>query len=195
MFRTHLLRVLSYVGAVFWVAFVWGALKVLSAPDTAKHSHLAGWAILVIASALMIATMDHWVKYLQVILGGGILGGLLVTVQGHTLNGAPFPRSIAAALTALLIGSSLISRTLAGRKLRILDRVALVAFLGALVGGMVQGTPTSGAVGLAVGFGCLLTAWFCNRSLSGNERRPGNGNGGTAAPVRGRAGPPKRIEH
>jgi NAD/NADP transhydrogenase beta subunit len=185
MFRTHLLRVFSYVAAVFWVAFVWGGLKVLSAPDTAKHSHLAGWAILALASAVMIATMNHWVKYLQLILGGGILGGLLVTIQGHTLNGALFPRSVAAALTVLLIGSSLISRTLAGRKLRILDRVALVAFLGALLGGMVQGTPISGIVGLAVGFGCLFIAWFYNRSSSGNEKRPGNGNGGTAASVRG----------
>lgn len=184
MFRTHLSRVLSYVAAVFWVAFVWGGLKVLSQPDTAKHSHLAGWAILVIAAAVMLATMNHWVKYLQLILGGGILGGLLVTTQGHTLNGAPFPRSIAGALTALLIGSSLISGTLAGRKLRILDRLALVAFLGALVGGMVQGTPISGLIGLAVGFGCLLVAWLYNRSLSGKERRRENGNGGVAS-VRG----------
>ncbi len=158
MFRTHLLRVLSYVAAVFWLAFVWGGLKVLSAPDTARHSHLAGWAILVIATAVMIATMNRWGKYLQLILGGGVLGGLLVTIQGHTLNGVPFPRSIAAALTVLLIGSSLISRTLALRKLTMLDRMALVAFLGGLLGGIVQGTPTSGVVGLSIAFGCLLVA-------------------------------------
>jgi|SRR5579863_154561 len=177
MFRTHLLRVISYVAAVFWVAFVWGGLKVLSVPDTARHSHLAAWTILLIATAVMIAMMNHWVKYLQVILGGGILGGLLVTIQGHTLNGASFPRSIAAALTALFIGCSLISRTFAGRKLRMLDRVALVAFLGALLGGMVRGTPTFEVVGLAIGFGCLLAAWFRNRSLSGKGKRPKNGNG------------------
>jgi hypothetical protein len=185
MFRTHLLRVLSYIASVFWVAFVWGALKVLSAPDTAKHSHSAGLGILVIASVLMIATMNHWVKYLQIILGGGILGGLLATIQGHTLNGSPFPRSIAAALTVLLIGSSLVSRTLAGRKLRILDRVALVAFLGASLGGMVQGTPISGLVGLAVGFSCLLVALLYNRFVSGKESRRDNGNGGAVASVRG----------
>jgi len=183
MFRTHLLRVFSYVGAVFWVAFVWGGLKVLSEPDTAKHSHLAGWAILVIAAAVMIPTMNHWVKYLQVILGGGILGGLLATIQGHTLNGAPFPRPIAAALTALLVGCSLISRSLAMRKLRMLDRVALVAFLGALVGGMVKGTTMSGIVGVGVGFGCLLIAWLRNWFLCGKGKRGDGKNGDSLHPL------------
>jgi HAMP domain-containing protein len=183
--RLHLLRIGAYVAGFFWLAFVWGAIKVLSAPDTGKHSHLAGWAILIIATGVMIATMNHWVKYLQLVLGAFILGCLLATIQGHLLNGAPFPRLIAAALTALLIGCSLISWTLAGRKLRMLDRVALVAFLGALVGGMAQGTPTCGVVGLAIGFGCLLIAWLYNRSLSGNKTRPENGNGGTVASVRG----------
>ena len=124
---------------------------------------MAGWAILIVATTVMIVTMNHWVKYLQVILGGGILGGLFMTIHGHTLNGAPFPRLIAAALTVLLIGCSLISGTLPGRKLRMLDRAALVAFLGALVIGMVQGTPTSEVAGLTIGFGCLLIAWLYNR--------------------------------
>jgi hypothetical protein len=170
IFHTHLFRVLSYVAAVFWVTFVWGALKVLTAPDTARHSHMAGWAILAFAAAVMITTMNHWVKCLQIILGGGIFGGLLATLQGHTLNGASIPRSIAAALTVLLVGCSLISGTFAGRKLRMLDRVALVAFLGALVGGMVQETPIFGVVGLTIGYCCLLIAWLYNRTLSARER-------------------------
>jgi hypothetical protein len=163
MLRTHFFRVFSYIAAFFWIAFVWGGLTVLSAPDTRKHSHLAGWAILVIAAAVMITTMNHWVKYLQVILGGGILGGLLAIAQGHLLNGAPFSRMIAAGLTAVLIGCSLISQTLAKRSLRILDRVALVAFVAALASGMVVGTPAWGLVCVSVGFGCLFAAWLYNR--------------------------------
>jgi hypothetical protein len=163
MLRTHFLRVFTYVAAFFWVAFVWGVLTVLSAPDTAKHSHLAGWTILVIAAALMIATINHWVKYLQVILGGGILGGLLVIAQGHLLNGAHFPRIIAAALTAVLIGCSVIAQTLAKRSLRISDRIALVAFVVALASGMVVGAPTLELVCLSVAFGCLFAAWLYNR--------------------------------
>jgi hypothetical protein len=97
-------------------------------------------------------------------VGGGILGGLFVTIQGHTPSGVPFPRSTAAALTVLLIACSLISRTLAERKLTTLDRMTLVAFLGPLLGGLVQGTPRSGVVGLAIGLGCLVITWLMSRS-------------------------------
>jgi hypothetical protein len=108
----------------------------------------------------MIATMNHWVKYLQVIFGGAILGGIVATGTGHLLNDAkPFPRPIAAGVTALFIGCSLVSRTLARRKLTMLDRAALIAFLAAFVGGIVKDTPTSGLVGLGIGFGCLCAAW------------------------------------
>jgi hypothetical protein len=183
--HSHLLRIGAYLAQFFWLGFVWAAIKVLSEPDTGKHSHFAGWAILIIAVGLMIATMDHWVKYLQLVLGGFILGGLAVTIQGHLPNGAPCPRSIAAALTSLFIGCSLISGTLADRKLRRLDRAALIAFLGALVGGMFPGTPISGLVGLAIGFGCLLVTWLYHRPPSGKERRRKNGNGDAAVSVQG----------
>jgi hypothetical protein len=111
----------------------------------------------------MLATMNHWVKYLQVIFGGGILGGILAAGSGHLLNGSPFPRLVAASFTVLLVGCSLISRTLARRRLTVLDRVALVAFLAAFVGGIVKDTPTSGLVGLSIGFGCLSVAWLRGR--------------------------------
>ena len=75
----HLLRVGGYIAGFFWLAFVWGGIKAVSTPDTEGHSHLRGWALLIIAGAVMITTMDRWVKYLRVILGGGILGGLLAT--------------------------------------------------------------------------------------------------------------------
>jgi hypothetical protein len=163
MLRTHLFRVFTYVAVFFWVAFVWGGLTVLSAPDSGKGSHLAGWTILVIAAAVMIGTMSHWVKYLQVILGGGILGGLLVIAQGHLFNGERFPRMIAAGLTAALIGCSLISQTFANRSLRISDRIALVSFVAAFASGMIIGTPIWGLVSVSVGFGCLFAAWLYNR--------------------------------
>lgn len=175
-FITHLFRVGAYVAAVFWLAFVWGGLKVLSTPDTGRHSHLAGWTILVVAAAVMIATMNHWVKYLQVIFGGGILGGLLATGEGHLLNGSPFPRPVAAAMTALFVGCSLISGTLARHRLRMLDRLALIAFLAAFAGGLVKGTPNSCLIGLGIGFSCLLAAWVHNQLSS----TPNRDAGGTA---------------
>lgn len=162
--KTHLLRIAFYVATAFWLAFAYAGCVLISTPETGRHSHLAGWAILTITAAVMIVTMDHWVKYLRVILAGGILGGFLATATGHLLNGQPFPRLIAAIMTALLAGCSVISQTLAKRKLTMLDRAALVGFLLAFVSGIVKDTPMSGVAGLSVGFVCLLIAWSCARS-------------------------------
>lgn len=160
----------AYVAAAFWLAFVYAALKILAVPDTGRHSHLLGWAILFVAVVLVIATMDHWVRYLQMVLGGGILGGLLAAGTGHLLNGAPFPRAIAATVTALFVGCSLISRTLAKRRLEMFDRVALIGFLVSVVGGIYEETPIAGLIGFSAGLACLLAAWVQNRFLSSKDK-------------------------
>jgi len=176
-FAAHFLRVGAYILAVLWLAFVWGGLKVLSVPDTGRHSHLAAWAILVVAAAVMIIAMNHWVQYLQIIFGGGILGGLIATGTGHLLNDTkPFPRPIAAGMTVLFVACGLISRTLARRRLTMLDRTALIAFLVAFVGGIVKNTPASGLIGLSVGFGCLFVAWLGGGGASSIVRRRESGD-------------------
>ena len=109
----------------------------------------------------MIGTMNHWVRYLRVIFGAGILGGLLATGTGHLLNDPkPFPRSVAAGITALFVGCGLVSQTFASRRLTMFDRAALIAFLAAFVGGIVKDSPTSSLIGLTLGFGCLFVAWM-----------------------------------
>lgn len=162
-FTTHLLRIGAYVAATFWLAFTYGGWELVSTSDTGRHSHAAGWVILIIASVLMIITMNHWVKYLRVIIGGGVLGGLLATATGHLPNGKPFPQLIAAILTALLVGCSLISQNLAKRKLSILDRASLIGFLAAFVSGVVKNTPASDVAGLSIGLACLLFPVLCAR--------------------------------
>lgn len=170
-FVTHILRICSYVAEFFWLAFVYAGIKLVSLPETGRHSHVGGWVILAAATTVLVATTDHWVKTLQFILGGGILGGIVVTATGHLVNDSrPFPRLVALAITGLLIGSSLVSRTMAARELAGVDRVALVAFVAALVGGIVKNTPTSGAIGLAIGFVCLSSAWAFNRVRNNSSR-------------------------
>jgi hypothetical protein len=122
----------------------------------------------------MIATMNHWIKYLRFILGGFTLGTLLATVQGHVLNdNKPFPRPVAAVLTVLFVGSSLISHTIAERKVGMFDRVALVCFLVAFLGGLFKNTPRAGLIGLGIGFCCLFAAWLHNRLSSIPDRDAG----------------------
>jgi hypothetical protein len=174
-FATHLFRVGVYIGAFFWLALVYVGGNLASRPEIGTHSHLTGWATLLVAAGAAILTVSHWVKYLPVILGGGILGGLLAIGTGHLLNNKPFPRPVAAGVTALFLACGLISRPLAKRPLTMLDRVALMAFLAAFVGGIVIDTPTSGLIGLGIGFGCLFAAWLrdwlsCKRESEGTAR-------------------------
>jgi hypothetical protein len=171
-FATHLLRVGAYVAAAFWLAFAYAGGVLASRPETETHSHLVGWTILFVAVVVMIATVDHWVRYLQVILGGAIFGCLLALGSGHLLNNQPFPRSIAAGLTALFVGCSLISRTLARRRLTMFDRAALIAFVAAFVVGIVQDTPTAGLIGLGIGFCFLSVAWLRGRYSSTGRASP-----------------------
>jgi len=156
----NFLRAAAYTAAFVWLALVYVGGTLASRPETGAHSRLAGWTVLLVAAAVMIATMDHWVRYIQLIFGSGILGGLLATGTGHLLNGEPFSRLVAAAITALFVGCSLISRTLARRRLMMVDRVAILAFLAAFVGGILKGTPASGLVGLSIGFGFLSIGWL-----------------------------------
>jgi len=87
-----------YVLAFSWIALTYGGWVLISTPETGKHSHLIGWAIVTVCGALMVATVDHWAKYLTVLLGGGILGGRLILSNEHLLKvSRPFPRATAAA--------------------------------------------------------------------------------------------------
>jgi len=119
--------------AAFWRGLAYAGLILASSPEAARHSHLIGSMLLVFMVALMLATMGHWVKYLQMFLGRCTLSGLLATASGHVSNGNTFPRLSATAVTALLVGCSLLTRAPAGRKLRVFDRVALVGFLVAVM--------------------------------------------------------------
>jgi hypothetical protein len=165
-FVIHLRRIAAYVAVTFWLAFAYAGGKLVSMPETGRHSHFAGWTILSIAALTMILTMNYWVKYLHFIFGGLILGCLLATGTGHLLNDAPFPRWIAALLMALFVGCAVISRTFVKRKLRIADRLALTAFLAAFVGGLIKDTPISGLIGVGIGFCCLLVALLHDRISS-----------------------------
>ena len=171
-FTTHLSRIAAYIAVFSWLVLAYVGWVLVGTPKAGKQPHLVGGTILIVAVTVMIATINLWVKHLQVIFGGFILGGIIATCSGHLLNGSPLPRLTAASLTVLFIGCGLISRTLAQRRLTMFDRVALIAFLGAFVGGLVRGTPSAGVVGLGIGFGFLFTAWVRDRLLPPPKNAP-----------------------
>ena len=153
---------------VFWLAFVWAALKLLSMPDTGRHSHLGGWMILVVATALMIGAVDRWVRYLPVIFGGGLVGSLLATASGHLLNQRPIPRWVPACISVLFVGSGLVSQTFQNRKLTKFDRGTLVVFAAMFAAGAAVDDPTI-LIWWSLAFACLLVMWLRNRLLTGRQ--------------------------
>jgi hypothetical protein len=159
---TWLLQTAFYIATGGWLVLIIAGWQLLSKPDDA---HL-GMVILATCVLVMVATVDYWVKFLNVFYGGLFVGTSLALVSGHLLNGRDFPRPISAGMTALTIGCSLVSLPLAKRRLQWLDRVALIAFVAALAGGMLLDTPIWNLVGLAIGFGVLLALWVQNRYSS-----------------------------
>ncbi len=144
------------------------ACILLSRPETGKHSHLFGSALVVACIGMMYATMSHWAKYLRVLFGGGILSSLIALGSGHLPNRDPFPRPIAAMVLALFLAYTALAGAVGRRHLTMFDRVALTCFVAATVVGLAglitkPTTPTSGAVWLGVGFVCLLATWVRDR--------------------------------
>ena len=174
---THLFRVCLYLGAFFWLAFVLGAINLIVLPETGRHSHLQGWMILVVAAVVMAITIDHWAKFLPTIFGGVVLGGLLVTAEGHLPNSSvPFPRLISSAITVVVVGCSLISRPLKKGDLGTTDRLALVGLVVGAVWVAVENTPICILLGFSFGFACLLAAWLHDRRTRNRLEASGRQN-------------------
>lgn len=174
-FATQLLRTGAYVATAFWLAFAYGGWEIaVSAPGSAGHSPVLGWAILAGCIVVATTTVNHWVKYLRFVLGGLTLGALSAVVGGHIVgSNVQIPRLVAAELAALSAACGLISHTLATRRLAIFDRAALVGFVAAAAIGMFT-SPKAAVVGLAVGFAFLLAAWA--RARGSRPPRRGDSN-------------------
>jgi hypothetical protein len=172
---THLVRAGVYIACVFWLFFVIGSLMAVSRPDTGTRAHVAGWTILVMGSVVMFATMDRWVRYLQVVLGSAVFGGLFMIVDGHSLSQPEkaISRLVATTVTLLIVGSSVVAGTFAKRKLMPSDRLALIGFLAAFVVGLSATEASVGTIAFSIALICLVSAWVCNRpSRVGRAARP-----------------------
>jgi len=109
--------------------------------------------------------MDRWVKYLQVVLGSVVVGGLFMIVDGHSLSEPhkPISRLVATTVTLLIIGCGAVAGTFAKRKLTRSDRLALTGFLAAFVVGLSATEAAVGIIGFSIALICLVTAWARNR--------------------------------
>ena len=172
-----------YLAAWAWFLPAIVGFVFVTTPETGRHSHLIGWTCLLIALGVLLGTMDRWVRYAQVFLGGGVLGGWVAFTRGHLLSSQdPFPRPLALAMTLVFVGCSLLIGMLARRPLQPIDRVGLTAFVTAFTSGfLVKGS--AGLAGPTVGFAVLLALWVYHRYTDEKPRRRRDARRRRAAPL------------
>jgi hypothetical protein len=102
----------------------------------------------------------------------GVINGIITLADGHAVNNPQVPVSRLDALMLIVFcaTSSVISRTFTKRRLHVVDRVALFAFIFCFFWQAAAPKMMRLAVGLALG--CLLLAWACDRIRQ--RRQPGN---------------------
>lgn len=169
------------------VALFWGAITVITAPERVSpdsfllrrvgvgtHSVIAGWLCLAVSTAILILTMDRWVK----ILSGFFLYatfGAVIMLSGH-YAGDPVPQREAWFLTLFSIATAIVSWTFRERKLYVIDRIALMIFQTCLALGATP-NPRRMFKALTAAFVALLSAWVVDliRQARGGLRREGHG--------------------
>ncbi len=145
-----------------------------------------GWALLAVAAAIALLTMDHWVKVFPGLIGYGVLGSILELTDGHAVNLPQDPVSRTDAITSLLfcVVGAAVSVTFARRKLRATDRVALFGFLFSFVWYVAD--PKSMQIALGTGMALMLFAWLYDRLQRRRGHRSRSASHGAGAPRRRR---------
>jgi len=122
---------------------------------------VVAWVAFAVGAGILVYTVQRWVKMLPGLLFLATLNGLLMTYTGHLVNipSVSVPRDVALVSTLLLAGSSVVSLHFHGRRLNVMDRLALLLFVASLVWGSVSKLAVAS---LTLGLVALLLAWARN---------------------------------
>jgi hypothetical protein len=156
------------------------------------HSRALGLIFLIISVPVLLVTMNRWVKVLAGLLALAFLNGLITMGTGHLLANPtqPMSRLDALYMTVFFAVAAALASTLKGRKLNLVDRIAVLAFVSSLALLMeYEGTHFRPGAPLAItdfslmgiGLCCLLIAWGygCLQRRRGHNL-PGHDVGGPA---------------
>jgi len=159
--------------AIFTGGALAGGLAVLRKPEATLPDSFIGrhpftpWACVIIATVILILTIDRWVTILPGILGYATLGGLIMVTSGH-YGKMVVPRPIALALMLYAIAGTGLTMSFARRPLTLIDRVALLAFVFCLAFSM-SASISSASIALGIGSAFLLIAWVIDRIMGGGR--------------------------
>jgi hypothetical protein len=129
-----------------------------------SHSPLLGWVYLIVASSILVATVNRWVKIFPGILGYAALNSSLALYTGQLIGSPPIPisRTAAAAYTILFAASAVISAKFRKRRLNRVDQIALLASVYSIVWASLFATSVA-FTALSVGISGLLIALAYDR--------------------------------
>lgn len=133
------------------------------------YSLNAGWIYLTVSTVILLLTMDRWVRVLPGLFAYSTLGGFIMLSGRY--SGVAVPLREALFLTLFTISTAVVSWTFRRRKLLLIDRVALMAFLFCLAIGVTPDLITMFKA-LSLGFTFLLLAWAVNRFSNPDGRSP-----------------------
>ncbi len=145
------------------------------------HSHALGLVFLIVSVPVMVVTMNRWVKVLAGLLALAVLNGLLSVGTGHLLANPtqPISRADAFYMTVLFAVAAALASTLKGRRLNLVDRIAVMAFVSILAwlvcyeGARITLGRTDFVL-MGIGLCCLFSAWLYHRI----QRRRGHNASG-----------------
>lgn len=143
-----------------WLGLVFAGTAIAFTPS--PHSPALGWGLLGIAALVLIFTMHRWVKVFPGLLVYGVMGSILMLMDGHAMNHPEIPVSkVEAALLIVFFAAAALSFTFTKHKLTVPDRIACWLFSFCFFWQAV--VPRLMLSALAIGFSCLLAAWAYDR--------------------------------
>ncbi len=100
----------------------------------ASHSRALGLLFLIISVPAMVVTMNRWAKVLAGLLALAVLNGVISISTGHLLANPnqPMSRQDALYITVFFAVAATLASTLKGRKLNLVDRIAVLGFVSSL---------------------------------------------------------------
>ncbi len=140
-----------------------------------RHASIVAPIFLGVSLTVMIATMNRWVKVLTGLMALAVLNGLLSISTGHLLANPtqPISRVDALYMTCFFAAAAALAATLKGRRLNLVDRVSVLAFVfsfACLLGysgtrdvGKIAPLDATDFILMGIGLCCLLIAWAYDR--------------------------------
>ena len=150
---------LAIAGFLVFGLLLWGAGVAYSKLPGPKGP---AWVALVVAGGIVVQTAQRWAKVLPGLLILAAFNALISAGTGHLINNTkvPFPREVALAATLLFATSSVLSAQFYDRRLSLVDRTVLVAYVAFVVWGWLTNRFLTS---LTLGVVAFSVAWLNHR--------------------------------